>query len=75
MRCLLSLLWYGEPEKQQAVRSRLREPAVFQNILFTSMQAGHYVFNIGAKVTLLAQELLRLPPGAREEEKVYLKPI
>jgi len=68
IRVLISLLWHGEKEIAATVREKLREPAVFQNLLFTAMQAEHYPNNIGVKVCLLITELLRLPPDAEEEE-------
>jgi len=68
MRVFLSLLWYGEPEKRRYTWETLREPGNFQNLLFCSMQAEHYTCNLGAKVTMLAQELLRLPADQAEED-------
>ena len=67
LRICTSLLWYGEKDKAEAVRCKLRELNVMQNICGESMRAGHFPFNIGAKVCILVEELLTIPANEPEE--------
>eukprot|EP00658_Telonema_sp_P-2_P032054 TRINITY_DN23838_c0_g1_i5.p1 TRINITY_DN23838_c0_g1~~TRINITY_DN23838_c0_g1_i5.p1 ORF type:complete len:1742 (+),score=459.44 TRINITY_DN23838_c0_g1_i5:215-5440(+) len=68
VRLSISLLWYGEKDKQEAVRLKLRELRVFQAVAFEAMKAGHFKYNIGAKVAMLMQELLEIPANQCDED-------